>query len=146
MSFPRGLGILGRAAADSMEYRDPRTTYALSADQLQSAWRQVQDSFRECSTCHQIVCIPDFDEVSGFCDEDSPRAAEVEAAKADSRWDAAYDSPANIQVPPEFLKALARNARAKARRRIAAWRHRSSGCNHAPRPGRLPAESTVTAD
>jgi len=39
---------------------------------------------------------------------------EVEAAKADGRWDAAYDSPANIQVPPEFLKALARNARAKA--------------------------------
>lgn len=38
-----------------------------------------------------------------------------------------------------------RNARAKARRRIAASRHRSSGCNHAPRPGRLPAVSTVTA-
>jgi uncharacterized protein YdeI (YjbR/CyaY-like superfamily) len=39
---------------------------------------------------------------------------EVEAAKADGRWDAAYESPANIQVSPEFLKALARNARAKA--------------------------------
>jgi uncharacterized protein YdeI (YjbR/CyaY-like superfamily) len=39
---------------------------------------------------------------------------EVEAAKADGRWAAAYESPANIQVPPEFLKALARNARAKA--------------------------------
>jgi uncharacterized protein YdeI (YjbR/CyaY-like superfamily) len=39
---------------------------------------------------------------------------EVEAAKTDGRWDAAYESPANIQVPPEFQKALARNARAKA--------------------------------
>jgi uncharacterized protein YdeI (YjbR/CyaY-like superfamily) len=39
---------------------------------------------------------------------------EVEAAKADGRWAAAYESPANIQVPPGFLKALARNARAKA--------------------------------
>ena len=29
-----------------------------------------------------FVCIPDFDEPAGFCDEDSPRAAEVEAAKA----------------------------------------------------------------
>ena len=39
-----------------------------------------------------------------------------------------------------------RNARPKARRRIAAARHRLSGCNHAPRPGSAPVVSTVTAD
>lgn len=39
--------------------------------------------------------------------------AEVEAAKADGRWAAAYDSPANAAVPPEFVAALARNAKAK---------------------------------
>lgn len=39
--------------------------------------------------------------------------AEVEAAKADGRWAAAYDSPANATVPPEFVAALARNAKAK---------------------------------
>jgi uncharacterized protein YdeI (YjbR/CyaY-like superfamily) len=38
---------------------------------------------------------------------------EVEAAKADGRWAAAYDSPANATVPPEFVKELARNAKAK---------------------------------
>ena len=38
-----------------------------------------------------------------------------------------------------------RNARVNARRRIASRRHCSSGCNHAPRPGRLPAASTVAA-
>ena len=38
---------------------------------------------------------------------------EMEAAKADGRWTAAYDSPANATVPPEFVKALARNAKAK---------------------------------
>ena len=38
---------------------------------------------------------------------------EVEAAKADGRWAAAYDSPANATVPAEFVKALARNAKAK---------------------------------
>jgi len=38
---------------------------------------------------------------------------EVEAAKADGRWATAYDSPANATVPPEFVKELARNARAK---------------------------------
>lgn len=39
---------------------------------------------------------------------------EVAAAQADGRWAAAYESPANIQVPAEFLAALARNARARA--------------------------------
>lgn len=39
--------------------------------------------------------------------------AEMEAAKADGRWAAAYDSPANATVPPEFAAALAGNAKAK---------------------------------
>jgi uncharacterized protein YdeI (YjbR/CyaY-like superfamily) len=38
---------------------------------------------------------------------------EVEAAKADGRWAAAYDSAANATVPPEFVEELARNAKAK---------------------------------
>lgn len=38
---------------------------------------------------------------------------EVEAAKADGRWAAAYDSPANATVPPEFVKELAGNPEAK---------------------------------
>lgn len=38
---------------------------------------------------------------------------EVEAAKADGRWAAAYDSPANATVPPEFVRELGRNAKAK---------------------------------
>ena len=37
---------------------------------------------------------------------------EVEAARADGRWAAAYDSPANATVPPEFVKELARNIKA----------------------------------
>ena len=38
---------------------------------------------------------------------------EVAAAKADGRWAAAYDSSTTATVPPEFVKALARNAKAK---------------------------------
>jgi uncharacterized protein YdeI (YjbR/CyaY-like superfamily) len=38
---------------------------------------------------------------------------QMEAAKADGRWDAAYDSPRNATVPDDFAKALARNARAR---------------------------------
>jgi hypothetical protein len=38
-----------------------------------------------------------------------------------------------------------RSARAKARRRIASCAHCGTGCSHAPRPGRVPAGSTITA-
>jgi len=41
---------------------------------------------------------------------------EVEAAKADGRWDAAYDGAKSMDVPPELAKALAlaRHRKAKA--------------------------------
>lgn len=38
---------------------------------------------------------------------------EVEAAKADGRWDKAYDSPRTMTIPEDFLKALSRNKAAK---------------------------------
>jgi uncharacterized protein YdeI (YjbR/CyaY-like superfamily) len=40
--------------------------------------------------------------------------AEVERAKADGRWDAAYAGPAGIQDPPDLLTALAAQPRARA--------------------------------
>lgn len=40
--------------------------------------------------------------------------AEVERAKADSRWDAAYASPASIEVPADLTAALAVEPRAQA--------------------------------
>jgi uncharacterized protein YdeI (YjbR/CyaY-like superfamily) len=39
---------------------------------------------------------------------------EVEAAKADGRWQAAYDSATAMQVPEELAVALAKNRKAKA--------------------------------
>ncbi len=39
--------------------------------------------------------------------------AEVERAKADGRWDAAYDSPATAKVPDDLAKALAKSAKAR---------------------------------
>jgi uncharacterized protein YdeI (YjbR/CyaY-like superfamily) len=39
--------------------------------------------------------------------------AEVERAKADGRWAAAYDSPANAKIPDDLAKALAKSAKAK---------------------------------
>ncbi|MBW8851013.1 MAG: YdeI/OmpD-associated family protein [Xanthomonadales bacterium] len=40
---------------------------------------------------------------------------EVEAARADGRWDAAYDGSRNMAVPPELAKALALAKHRKAR-------------------------------
>jgi len=39
---------------------------------------------------------------------------QIEAAKADGRWKAAYDSQSNASLPKEFLNALARNKKASA--------------------------------
>lgn len=76
----RNVPVVGWAAANQVENTQYRNS--MSQDELNSAFGTVVQYFRECPTCHQIVCVPDFDEVTGFCDEDSPRAAEVEAAKA----------------------------------------------------------------
>ena len=40
--------------------------------------------------------------------------AEVERAKADGRWEAAYASPASIEVPPDLTEALAAEPKAQA--------------------------------
>lgn len=40
--------------------------------------------------------------------------AQIEAAKADGRWDAAYESPANATVPDDLAVALAANPAADA--------------------------------
>ena len=40
--------------------------------------------------------------------------AQVEAAKADGRWEQAYDSPRNMSVPEDFLEALGKSKKAAA--------------------------------
>jgi uncharacterized protein YdeI (YjbR/CyaY-like superfamily) len=44
----------------------------------------------------------------------APGQAEVDAAKKDGRWKAAYDSPSNSTFPDDFLAALGKNPKAKA--------------------------------
>ena len=39
--------------------------------------------------------------------------AEIDRAKADGRWEAAYDSPANAAVPPDLAAALNKSPQAK---------------------------------
>jgi uncharacterized protein YdeI (YjbR/CyaY-like superfamily) len=44
-----------------------------------------------------------------------PGLAEVSAAKADGRWDAAYESQRNATLPPDLVAALDQNELAKGR-------------------------------
>ena len=44
----------------------------------------------------------------------APGLAEIEAAKADGRWDAAYESQRTATVPPDLAAALARDEQARA--------------------------------
>ncbi|MDD4192171.1 MAG: YdeI/OmpD-associated family protein [Mangrovibacterium sp.] len=54
----------------------------------------------------------------------------VEAAKADGRWERAYDSPRNMEVPEDFIAELSKNEKAleffetlnKTNRYAVAWR------------------------
>ena len=39
---------------------------------------------------------------------------EVEAAKRDGRWESAYDSPYNMEIPQEFMNELSKNQKALA--------------------------------
>jgi hypothetical protein len=73
----RKVPLFGNTLATNVTGDDPRYSYSLNSSQLQSAWEQVKQHFRECPTCAQIVCLSDFDEVSGFCNNDSPRSDEI---------------------------------------------------------------------
>lgn len=79
----RRVPILGDAIADNVEQQDPRYSYDLTAQQLDKAWQQVRDRFRECPTCLRVVCLSCFDEPSGYCAEDSPRRDEIAEAQAE---------------------------------------------------------------
>lgn len=79
--FLRKVPLVGSAVADSVVGEDPRYTYNLNPAQLESAWKQVQQHFRECPTCARVVCLSDFDTQSGFCTEDSPRQEEISESR-----------------------------------------------------------------
>jgi hypothetical protein len=79
----RKVPVFGGSIADSVTGEDPRYTVDLSAEQLEKAWNQVKDRFRECPTCLRVLCLSDFDEQSGYCAEDSPRRAQIAEAEAE---------------------------------------------------------------
>lgn len=81
--FLRGVPLVGGAVADGVVGQDPRYTYSLAPQQLQSAWKQVEEQFHECPTCKRIVCNADFDGQTGYCVEDTPRRAQIAQAQGE---------------------------------------------------------------
>ena len=79
----RKVPLVGSAVASNVMDDDPRYSYKLTPQQLDRAWDQVKDRFRECPTCARIVCLSDWDEQSGYCKEDSPRRTEIATAEAE---------------------------------------------------------------
>jgi hypothetical protein len=79
----RKVPLVGSAVADNMMDDDARYRSDMTAEQLDRAWAQVKDRFRECPACARIVCLSDWDEQSGYCQEDSPRSVEIATAEAE---------------------------------------------------------------
>ncbi len=77
----RKVPLVGQGVANNMMGEDPRYSYKLTPQQLEKAWQQVQEHFRECPTCQRVVCLSDFDTQSGYCQEDSPRQEEIAEAR-----------------------------------------------------------------
>ncbi len=77
------IPIVGSIASSMATREDPRYSHALTPQQLEAAWQQVESNFRLCPTCGRVVCLPDFDLKTGYCREDSPRQAEIAQAQAE---------------------------------------------------------------
>jgi ribosomal protein L32 len=77
----RRVPLVGNSVANSVVGEDPRYSLKMNPAQLDGAWKQVQNQFRECPTCSRIVCLSDFDTQSGTCQEDSPRTEEIAEAR-----------------------------------------------------------------
>ncbi len=109
------LPIVGGSFADQVQNQDDRNEYrtSLTPDELNEAWTNVQPSFRECPTCLQVVCLPDFDQVAGYCKEDSPRSAQIAEAQA-QQTAAAIKGFANAFGFGDVLRQATEAARAQA--------------------------------
>jgi hypothetical protein len=108
----RNIPLVGDSVADAVDNNENRYRTSMSAQELDGAWAQVQSNFRECPTCHMIVCIPDFDEVSGYCRDDSPRSQELAQAQAEQAG-AAIKGFANALGISDALKRAQDEAQAR---------------------------------
>ena len=102
-------------------------TYDTALDEaLCSGWIDAQGRSRDDTTTLQRFCprrsrsrwsVRNVGIVAGLIAEGRMRPRgqeEIDKAKADGRWDAAYEGSKNIEVPPDLAEALAASPRATA--------------------------------
>lgn len=112
--FLRKVPLVGGAVADNVVGDDPRYSYKMTPAQVDAAWKQVQEQFRECPTCSRIVCLSDFDTQSGFCQEDSPRTQEIAEARG-AQTGAALKGLASAFGLTDMIKNVEQSAEAAKR-------------------------------
>ncbi len=125
----RNIPFFGGAIANNMERNDSRYIYDLTSQQLNEHWNQVQQYFRECPTCNQIVCISDFDEQAGTCNDDSPRASQIAEARG-AQAGAALKGIANV-----FGLGTAFESAGKAAQQAMGGMARCPSCGNLANPG-----------
>lgn len=132
----RKVPLVGGVLADNVVGEDPRYVYSLTAEQLQAAWNQVKDRFRECPTCAKVVCISDFDEQAGYCNEDSPRVNEITEVRAEQTG-AALKGLANAFGLGDTFKQIGEAAKmaGQAAQQASSKMARCSSCGMFAEPG-----------
>jgi hypothetical protein len=101
----RNVPLVGGSLASNVTNEDPRYSHSMTPDQVEKAWTQVIDRFRECPTCHEILCISDFDEVAGFCKDCSPRTSDIAEAQGEQAGRAIKGFAAAFGLDKAFSEA-----------------------------------------
>jgi hypothetical protein len=101
----RNVPLVGGSLASNVTNEDPRYSHSMTPDQVEKAWTQVSDRFRECPTCHEILCISDFDEVAGFCKDCSPRTSDIAEAEGEQAGRAIKGFAAAFGLDKAFSEA-----------------------------------------
>jgi len=80
----RNVPILGDAVDSIASSTDPKSSTTLSAQQLNTAWSEMQSVFHQCPVCLQLVCPTDWDAQASLCMEDaSKKRTEAQASATD---------------------------------------------------------------
>ncbi len=97
--------LVGGALSSNVTGQDARYSTSLTPQQLADAWNQMKDRFRECPTCHEVVCLSDFDDQAGFCREDSPRKNEIAESQGEQAGKAIKGLAAAFGLDKTFAEA-----------------------------------------
>lgn len=133
----RNVPLVGNTLAGNVTNDDARYSTALNPAQVEKAWKQVKDRFRECPTCHEILCISDFDEISGHCKDCSPRSSDIAEAQGEQAGRAIKGFAAAFGLDKAL--ASAGNTMAQAGKAAA---NAASNLAYCPKDGTLAAPGT----